>query len=235
LTIGHNTGRLAGLLYLIVVVTGLFSLAYVPSQITHSSDSRAIVSNIMQSELLFRLGIASFMVEQVAFLLLPLVLFRLLRPVGEVIAALMVLFALVSIPIALVSVSARLDALSLLTDARYVMASTSQQREAEVLLALGRYANGLFIAKMFWGLWLLPFGYLVFKSGFLPKILGILLMLGCLGYMIDVFGQLLVPGYADSVVDHFATLPAGVGEIATCLWLLIVGARYPRFRGPASA
>jgi Domain of unknown function (DUF4386) len=229
MTVEDKTSRLAGFLYLVVVVTGLFSLAYVPSQIPLSGDPRAAVNNIMASESLFRLGIAGFMIMQVAFLLLPLVLFRLLRPVGEAMATCMVALAVVSVAIGLVSSSSRLDALSLLTDARYAAMFTPQQLQAEVMLAVGEYRSGIFITKLFWGLWLLPFGYLVFRSGFLPKILGILLMLGCVGYVVEVFGELLVPGYAESLVSRFAgNKPAAVGEIGTCLWLLVIGARRPR-------
>ncbi len=137
MTVENKISRLAGFLYLVVVIAGFFSLAYVPSQITLSGDPRTAVSNIMASESLFRLGIAAFMILQVAFLLLPLVLFRLLRPVGEAMATCMVAFAVVSVPIALVSLSSRLDALSLLTDARYAAMFTPQQLQAEVLLALG--------------------------------------------------------------------------------------------------
>jgi hypothetical protein len=75
-------------------------------------------------------------------------------------------------------------------------------------------------------LWLFPFGYLVFQSGFLPRTLGVFLMLGCLSYMIDLFGRLLFPGYAESTMQRFITKPAAIGEIGTCLWLLTVGTRY---------
>lgn len=78
---------------------------------------------------------------------------------------------------------------------------------------------------MFWGLWLLPFGWLVFKSGVLPKVFGVLLMLGCLGYAANVFGKLLIPGYAGMAVSNYATAPASLGEIGICLWLLVVGVR----------
>ena len=217
MTFENKISRLAGFLYLVVVVTGVFSLAYVPTQITLSGDPLTVVNNIMTSESLFRFGIAAFMILQVAFLLLPLVLFRLLRPVDEAMAACMVALAVVSVPIALVSLSSRLDALSLLTDMRYAAMFTPQQLQAEVLLALGEYRSGLFIAKLFWGLWLFPFGYLVFRSGFLPKILGILLMLGCVGYLVEVFGELLIPGYTESGVSRFVGKPAAMGEIGTCL------------------
>jgi hypothetical protein len=103
-----------------------------------------------------------------------------------------------------------------------------ERLQATAMLSLDAYSNGLLVTKLFWGLWLLLFGYLVLSSGFLPKILGILLMLGCLGYMIDVFGGLLAPGYSDTSVSDYVLLPASVGEIGTCLWLLPVGARQSR-------
>ncbi len=96
------------------------------------------------------------------------------------------------------------------------------------MLSLDAYRNGLLVSEIFWGLWLLPFGYLVFKSGFLPRILGILLMMGCFGYLIDFFGSALFPGYAASILASYATLPASLGEIGTCLWLLIVGMHVPK-------
>lgn len=224
----NRTSRLAGLLYLIVVVTGIFSLAYVPSQINVANDPAATANNIVMHESLFRFGIASFMIEQVAFLLLPLVLFRLFRPTNHTAAVLMVALAVVSVPVALAAVGHRLDALALLTDARFVQAFAPGQLQAMAGLSLEAYGNGLLVTRLFWGLWLLPFGYLVLKSGFLPKLLGLLLMLGCVGYMVNVFGELLVPHYSDTLVSNYAGLPAAIGEIGTCLWLLLVGARRPK-------
>jgi Domain of unknown function (DUF4386) len=200
MTVEDKTSRLAGFLYLIVVVTGLFSLAYVPSQIPLSGDLPTAIDNIRASESLFRFGIAASTVLQVAFLLLPLVLFRLLRPVSEAAATCMVALAVVSVPLALISLSSRLDALTLVTGARQAATLTSDQLQAEVLVALGEHRSGLFFAMIFWGL-------------------------------IRAFGELLVPGYAESVVARIAGKPAAIGEIGTCLWLLIVGVRHPR---PAS-
>ncbi len=225
MTSENRISRLAGVLYLVVVVTGIFSLAYVPSQINVANDPAATAGNIVRFESLFRYGIASFLVEQVAFLLLPLVLYRLFRSTHHTAAVLMVALALAGIPIALVSVGHRLDALALLTDARFSQAFAPAQLQALAALSLEAYGNGLLVTRLFWGLWLLPFGYLVLKSGFLPKLLGVLLMLGCLGYMVNVFGELLVPDYFDTWIADYAGLPAAAGEIGTCLWLLLVGAR----------
>lgn len=224
----NKTARTAGLLYLIVVLTGIFSIAYVPSQITVRGDALATVSNITSSESLFRLGIVAGYMCYTAFLLLPFALYKLLSPVGKNIAVLMVAFAVVSVPISFVNLLNKLDILSLLSDADYLQAFTTEQLHAQVMLSLDAYSNGLLVSKIFWGLWLLPFGYLVFKSGFLPRVLGVLLMMGCFGYLIDFFGRALFPGYAEAIIARFVTLPASVGEIGTCLWLLTMGARDPK-------
>ena len=219
--------RAAGLLYLIVVVTGIFSLAYVPSQITVPGDTAATVGNIVASEALFRLGIAASVICYTAFLLLPFVLYKLLSPVGKGVAALMAAFAVVSVPISFVNLLNKFDILSLLNGASYLQA---EQLHAQVMLSLAAYSNGILVSKVFWGLWLLPFGYLVFRSGFLPRILGILLMAGCFGYLIDFFGSVLVTGYPETAIARLVTLPASLGEIGTCLWLLIVGAHESKSR-----
>lgn len=223
--LGLETGRLAGALYLAVVLTGIFALAYVPSRIPTAGDPEALLATLQASESLFRMGIAAFLVMQVSFLLLPLALFPLLRPAGPAAATVMVGLVAVSVPIALVSLSGRLDALSLVTDARYAAAFAPDHLPTEVSLALGRYRSGLAITSLFWGLWLLPFGYLVLTSGRLPRILGGFLILGGLGYIVDVFADLLIPGYAESTLAGFVTRPAAIGEIGTCLWLLVAGVR----------
>lgn len=216
----NKISRLAGALYLVVVVTGLFSLMYVPSQITVSGDPHATANSIVAHSPLFRAGIAAFLIKQVAFLLLPLALFKLLRHVHQNIAALMVALAVVSVPIALISLSNRLDALDILSGS-----DIQGQLQSQAMLSINAYGNGLLITTLFWGLWLLPFGYLVIRSGFLPKLLGVFLVLGGLGYVTQVFWQILVPGIS---FPDFVLLPAAVGEIGICLWLLVVGVRRPQ-------
>lgn len=224
---GNKTARIAGLLYLVVVVTGIFSLAYVPSKLSGHGDAAATVGNILAHEQLFRLGIVSGLLCYTAFLLLPLVLYRLLSPVDRNAAALMVAFAVSSVPISFVSLANKLDVLSLLDGTNHLQAFTADQLHAQVMLSLDAYSNGMLVASIFWGLWLLPFGYLVFKSGFLPRILGILLMLGCFGYLIDFLGTVLLHGYAEFLIARYATLPASLGEIGICLWLLVRGVKLP--------
>jgi hypothetical protein len=212
-------------LYLIVVLTGIFSIAYVPSQLFVRGDAAATVGNITNHMFLFRLGVVAGFACYTAFLLLPLALYRLLSPVDQRAAVLMVALAVVSVPLAFVNFGHKLDVLTLLSGADYLQAFTAEQRRAMVMHSLDSYRNGVLVSELFWGLWLLPFGYLVFKSGFLPRILGVLLMIGCFGYLIDVVGDRLFVAYAKSALAGVATLPASVGEIGTCLWLLILGAR----------
>ena len=219
--------RTAGLLYLIVVVTGIVSLIYVPSQITVHGDASATVRNIVASEALFRFGIVTGLICYTAFLVLPLALYKLLSPVGRNAAVLMVTLAVASVPISFVSLLYKLDVLTLLSGAGYLQAFTTNQLQAQVMLSLDAYSNGILLSSVFWGLWLLPFGYLVFKSAFLPRVLGVLLMIGGFGDLCDVLGHVLFPGYVDTVIASFVTLPGSFGEIGICLWLLIMGAREP--------
>lgn len=218
--------RTAGLLYLIVLVTAIFGELYVPSQIIVREDALATANNILASESLFRLGLAIGLIASIAFLVLPFVLYRLLREVDRNLAVLMVVFAAASVPLSFVSTAHDLDALTLLGGADYLQAFTTEQLHAQVMLSLKASFNGALVAELLWGLWLLPFGYLVFKSGFLPRIFGILLMIGCFGYLTDSFGRILFPaGYAESGISNFMIIPSAFGEVGICLWLLIMGAR----------
>ena len=223
----NKTARIAGLLYLITVVTGVFGLMYVPSQISVPGNPSATIANIVASQSLYRLGVAAALVCYTVFLVVPLPLYRLLSPIGRNAAVLMVVFAVVNVPLALLSIGRKLDILSLLHRADHGPAIPSDQVQAQVMTSLDAYGNGMLIGQIFAGLWLIPFGYLVFKSGFLPRALGVLLMVGGFGYMITVFGHVLMPGYDQLPIANFDTLPAGLGEIGICLWLLIVGVKEP--------
>lgn len=215
-----RTARIAGLLYLIVVLTGIFSLAYVPGQLINAKDAVVTTQNIMAHETLFRAAILSSMLCYTAFLLLPLVLYRLLHGVHKTAAQLMVAMAVVSVPISIINLQhkwAVVEAIQTNTAAPNAAIATT------VLQSINAYNNGILLVSLFWGLWLLPFGYLVYRSGFLPKLLGILLMLGCLGYLINLGGYTLLSNYSQLGISQYISLPASIGEIGTCLWLLIAG------------
>jgi hypothetical protein len=217
--------RMAGLLYLVVVLTGIFSLAYVPSKLIVWDNPSTTFQNIVSSESLFRFGIASGLICYTFFLFLPVVLHKLLKPVNENYAKLMVLLAVVSVPISFMNIQNKFTVLSLVSSAEYLKVFSTDQLESHLIFYLHQYNDGILIVSIFWGLWLFPLGYLIFKSGFLPKILGILLMLGCLGYLINFLGHTLIANYSKMGISSYLRLPASLGEIGTCLWLLIIGTK----------
>ncbi|MEQ8534880.1 MAG: DUF4386 domain-containing protein [Imperialibacter sp.] len=224
----RQDARLAGLIYLILVLTGIFSLMYVPSQIVSNADPATTVVNIKNSEMLFKLGMMANVVCFSCFLILPLVLYRLLSPVNKTHAVLMVALSVVSVPISLVNLLNKWSVLTLLGDSPYLSALDTSQIQAQVMLHLDYYNNGTQLASIFWGLWLFPFGYLVYKSGFLPKFFGVFLMLGCFGYVIEAVGSFFYAGYYDLAIASIICIPSSIGEIGICLWLLIVGTTLKR-------
>lgn len=225
MTTDKKTARIAGLLYLIVVLSGIFHLMYVPSKLVDSTNPSVTVGNIIASETLFRLGILGGLVCYTAFLLLPLVLYKLLHGVNKTHAVLMVTLAVVSVPISFVNLLNKFAVLTLISKADYLSVFEADKLNAQVLFHLDSYGNGNQVASIFWGLWLFPFGYLVYKSGFLPKILGLLLMAGCVGYLIDFTGSFLFQKYGETGIASFISIPGSIGEIGICLWLLVVGVK----------
>jgi len=214
----NKTARLAGFLYLLMAPFGIFGIMYVPSRLIVPGDAATTASNIMASESLFRLGIVSALIVQIIQILVVLVLYKLLKPVNKNLALLMVLFILVGVPIAMLAELNRFAALLLLGGADYLTAFEADQLHAQVMLFLDSREHGVAIAGIFWGLWLFPMGYLVFKSGFIPGILGILLMIGCFGYLIESVTLFLFPNF-DATISLFTFW----GEVLFPLWLLIKG------------
>lgn len=214
--------RISGVLYAIVIITGIFTFMVVPGQIVVPDNAAATIANIKSNALLYRGGIAALLLNQIAFFLLPLALYVLLSPINPRLAVVMVLAALVGIPLALAGAAERLLILNLVTGS----ASASPAAVADLVSTARASANALTaFSTTFWGLWLLPFGYLVFRSGFLPRILGLCLMAGCFGYVINLFGLILVPDYSTLTIASVLRLPASIGEIGIGLWLLLIGAR----------
>src|SRR5258708_27764298 len=219
--------RVAAILYLLPFAP--FSLVYVPSRLVVSGDAAVTVSNITASESLFRLGIASNLLSQMCFIFVSLLLYQLLKPVNKNVALLMVILNLVGVPIVMLNELNRLAVLLILGNA-HMTVFTPDQIHALVPFFLNLHALGLNIAGIFWGLWLFPMGYLVYKSGFLPRILGVLLMIGCFGYLIQSFAAILLPNLDVSIV-----LITALSELLLALWLLIRGVNVERWEQRALA
>ena len=219
-----KTARLTGVLYLILIVFGIINLAHVPSNLLIWENAEKTFLNIQSNEMLFRLGIVSGIIWLLAFIFLPLAFYRLLEKVNKAHAILMVAFAFVSIPISFYNLSNEMTVLSLINSPEQLNEFTTQQVKNQVMLFLEQYNNGVQLSQIFWGLWLFPLGYLVFKSGYIPKIIGILLMLGCMGFLIEFFGNFLFEEFfKGSVFSIVVGLPATFGELGICFFLLIKG------------
>jgi hypothetical protein len=219
----RKTARIAGVFYLLVVLTGIYSLAYVPSKLTVLSNAQVTLSNIVQHQSLFRLSIVAGIICYISFLILPIVLFRLLNHINKNYAIAMVALSVVSVPFSLFNLMYKVSILTLINNSGKLNLALDTI-QTQVMLQLNFYNNGIQLVSIFWGLWLFPFGYLVYKSGFLPKILGLFLMAGCFGYIIKFIGNFLFYDHQLTFLKY-VTLPATVGEIGICLWLLIIGIR----------
>jgi hypothetical protein len=219
----NRTARLAGGLYLASMPFAIFGFFYVPSALLVPGDPATTSRNIMASEWLFRSGTVSWLVSHVIFIFVVLVLYRLLKPVNKDHAVVMVVLNLLCVPIVFLNEVNHLTALQLLRTASDGTLIASQL-QAQVMLFLDMRQSGILVAQVFYGLWLLPLGVLVFRSGFLPRLLGVLLVIAAAGYLIDSGTQLLFPGLATISLFTF------VGELLFPLWLLIKGVNVERWR-----
>jgi len=190
-------------------------LSYVPSKLIVSGNAGATANNILASERLFRSGIVSELICAVEFIFLIWVLYRLLGGVSKTHASLMVIFGLAFVPIMCMNVLSEIAALTLLRGADFLSMFDRPQREGLAMLFLDLHRYGYIVGWIF-GPWLFFFGVLVFKSGFLPRILGVLLIAACFAYLADSLTPLLLPRYAQ-VVERFASVPLTHGRTSDYL------------------
>jgi len=218
-----KTARLAGVLYLVNGVTGFFGIIYVPGRLILSGNATATAHNILASERLFHFGIASELICAIEFVYLLWILYRLLGGVNKTHASLMVILGLLLVPVMVVNTLSEIGALMLLQSTDLLSVFDKRQLEAVAMLLLDLHRYGYLVGWIF-GLVHFHFGVLVFRSGFLPRILGALLIAACFGYVADSLTPFLLPGYAN-IVGRFASIPLTLGEPAIILWLLIMGAK----------
>lgn len=211
--------RVAGLLGLIILVSGSFA-GFVNTRLIVPGDAVRTANNIMASESLFRLGFVSGLIMYTVFILYVSVLHKLLKPVNKNHAFLMVIFALVGVPIAMLNQINQSAALLLLSGDDYLKVFVADQIHAQVMFFLNLHEHGALIGVIFWGLWLFPLGLLVFKSGYFPRILGVLLMIGCFGWLMVFLQRFLFPSYEAIAYSRFA---AHIAELSWIFWLLIKG------------
>lgn len=225
----RRTARLAGLLYLVSSIPGAFALLYVPGKLVVKGNAAATLERLRASEGLLRAGIAADVFSSVVFIFLALVLYRLFKPVSEWPALAMMVLILLSFPMSLLGVVNEVAALNFAGgggDGTVLAALDAHQREALAYLALRLRTQELMVAEVFWGLWLFPFGLCVMRSGFIPRFLGILLMVAGSGYVAASFTALALPPYARAVEQ--VTTVTNLCELPIIFWLLIWGAKPQR-------
>jgi hypothetical protein len=229
----HNPGRVAGFLYLLLVLLAPYRLLYVPSTLFVSGNATATAANIAAHELLFRLGMVSDLCCGVILVFLSLALYRLLKGVNQNCAVLMVILGgLIPATIDFLNVVNDAAALVLVRGADFLSVFDKPQRDALAMLFLRLHQQEITAAEILWGLWLFPLGSLIYRSRFLPRFLGIWLIINGFAYLAMSFTGLLLPQY-QATVSNIA-FPALLGEMAVMLWLVIRGAR-PQLLDAAAA
>ena len=179
-----KTARVAGLLYLLVVLSGFFSLMYAPGKLFVPGDASAMASNILTHESLFCAYIVVGLLSELLFIATVLALYQLLKGVGQQLAMLMVLLVLLAAPLGFASVANDVAALTFLRGADFLAAFDPAQRNALAILLLKWSGQGVLVSEIFWGLWLFPLGMLVYRSRFLPRLLGIWLIVNGMAYIV---------------------------------------------------
>jgi hypothetical protein len=228
-----NPGRFAGLLYVLTSIPGFFAIVYVPSKLIVDGNAAATASNIAASETLFRLGIAGQLISQASFIFVALALYDLLKGVNRRHASLMVTLVVLGIPIGFLNELNSIAALVLVRGADFLSLFEKPQREVLAMLFLNLHSQGIVVAEIFWGLWLFPLALLVYRSRFLPRFLGVWLVIDGFAYVILSLTIILLPQYQDKVST--ISQPALFGEVALMLWLLIKGAKPPALNAAPSS
>ena len=226
-----KAARVAGAVYLSMVITAPFSLIYVPNKLIVRGDATATAANILAHETLFRLSIFGDLVGHVIFICLAIALYRLLSNVNRTWALLMVGFVLVSAAVGFLNTLNNIAALILFRGGEFLSVFDAAQRNALGMLFIRLHSQGIFIDEIFWGVWLFPFGLLVFRSGFLPRFIGVWLMINCFGYVALSVIALFFPPYYNTAFNVLQ--PILFGELVIMLWLLIKGAKVPPLELPA--
>ena len=224
--------RIAGLVYLLLAFSAPFALIYVPSTLYVRGDATATVANIEASELLFRSGIVTSLAVNVIFILVALALYRLLEDVNRMQALLMLVLVVASASAGFLNDLNQIAVLIITSGADFLAPFAKAQLDAFAFFFLRLHGHGLQAISLFWGLWLLPLGLLSYRSRFIPRIFGVLLIINGFAYVLSSLTFFLGPQYVD-LVSRLTIVPKLAGELPFMLWLVIKGVRTGPFEGSA--
>jgi hypothetical protein len=209
-------------LYLILILVGMFAVIFVRDRLIVAGDATATANNIMASPLLWRIGISADIIMHVCDIPIMLIIYILLRPVNKNIALLALLFNLIQTAVLVANKLNLVAALLQLESADYLKAVDPNQLHAQMYLSLKLHDIGFGIGLIFFGFTCLVNGYLIFKSGYLPRTIGVLIQIAGLCYLTNSFALLLAPQFAH-IIFPAILLPAFIGELSFCLWLIVKG------------
>lgn len=214
--------RFTGLIYLLVIISGFFSLMYVPSQLFVWNQPEVTANNIIANQGLYRWGIFLGVICYLSFGVLGVMFYRLFKSVDQALASILMILVLLSVPVAMMNLLNHLAVLQLLSGHSYLSVFPKNQLFSQAMFFLGLFDSGLIIVKFFWGAWLLPLGALILKSNCFPKPLGWLLIVGCFSYVFQALASLLFPSLPS---PPWLAFPAALAEIGVCLFLLFRGVK----------
>ncbi|WP_250623634.1 DUF4386 domain-containing protein [Pinirhizobacter soli] len=215
--------RVAGFIYLLLALTGPFRLMYIPEKLFVHGNAAATAANVTAHDLLFRWGIAVDVLVAAISVFVILALYRLFKPVTKSIALCLLVLGLMNTPLYMATLVTDIGTLAVVTGSDVLTAFSAPQRDSLISMFIRMHGLSVTASETFWGLWLLPLAILVFRSGFLPRFLGVWLALNGVAYIVVSMTGLLWPSVGDLLSDW--AFPFLFGEIAFLLWLLVVGAR----------
>lgn len=221
--------RFGGVLYLIIIVGGIFGELFVRGTLVAWGDPAATAHNIIGHQLLWRIGVAGDLLMYVCDVGLMFVLYRLLRPVNKDLALLALLFHLVQTVVLIANKVILLMPLFLLANADYLKTLDPSQLHTLAYLSIKLHAGGLSIGLIFFGFACLLYGRLIYKSGYLPRFLGVLMQIAGLAYLTDSFAVLIAPTF-DAMISPGILIPALIAELALCMWLMVKGVDVEKWR-----
>lgn len=215
-----KTARIAGLLYLLMVAFGLASEVFFRQKLFTSNDITVIANNILSNIIIYRAGITCDILMALCYLLTALVLYKLLSSVNKEMAAVMVIFASAGSVLLMFTILNEIAPLYILNGNDYLSTFTSGQRQSLAMLFYNLYQHGYMIGQVFFALWVLPLGALIYKSRFIPKILGVLFMIEAVFGLISVMIHFLIP---NATIETIMMLPMMIAEFSFMFYLLIRG------------
>ena len=216
--------RTAGVFYLLVGIFGGFAEGYVEPKMYVAGNAAATAANVIANAELVRLGVVADLLDGTVFVFLALTLYILLKHVHKSVARAMLVLVALATSITCLSAVFEFEGLRVATDGSYAAALGAAGANSLVLLLLDTQHYGLLIAQIFFGLWLIPLGYLAYTSGLFPKALGIVLIVGGACYLVDLLAAFVVPDIGQKI-HTFIVIPSAIAEISTVVYLLVVGVK----------